>query len=300
MPIQTDNPQHKNESTLDEGNNVSPLDEVEEDLDLEFFLKTLESKFDGQAGNKSLRVNLGWDNDHERYWASHGRAIDRGFVTTGKGKGGSVRLADLIEDSSSDSAAQFTQDSSDYSEEPINIRERDLYDGALDVIDTGWVKSQNLDDHRVAITATMGRAETGGKWSRPDIAVLATKSFPYLPGRQFDIITFEIKPRRQTDVQGVFEALSHQQFANKAYILFHIESTVANDFAEKQPNGNRILGTARKHGVGVITSTDIADFDTWEELVPAERHTPDPEQANRFIAKCFSEDIKDWIIKLHK
>lgn len=289
MPEQTDTPQHNNELTVDKGG------------DLDRFLQTLRTEFSGYSGNQSLRIKLGWDNDPDRYWAAHGKALERGEVTMGKGRGGSVRLADLIEDSGSESVDQIIQDPSDSSGESQRFSERHLYPGARKAIEGGWVKAQRYDDHRSEITASMGRAETGGKWSRPDIAVLATKSFPYFPGRQFDIITFEIKPSGQTDIQGVFESLSHQQFANKAYILFHLEDRdIADNFAEKQPNADRILGTAKKHGVGLIITTDIADFDTWEELVPAERHIPDPDLANRFITKCFSDDVKNWIIKLHK
>ena len=182
----------------------------------------------------------------------------------------------------------------------MNDKESDLYPGAMRVLEKDWVNSENYDEHLVEITAWKGSANTGGPWSRPDIAVLATRTFPFLPGRQFDIITFEIKPLRETKVQGVFEALSHQQFANKAYVVFRLESEIADNFADRQPHADRILGTAKKHGIGVIVATDIADWETWEELLPAERHIPDPDQANRFIATCFSEETKEKVIKWHK
>ena len=271
----------------------------EADNDMALFLTTLADDFSGRAGNKALRDKLGWDADddgRDRYWATHGRARDRGLVVSGRGKGGSVALIDINDSSFQDTSVVNQDSSANSSEEYAN--ERDLYPGALKVIDTGWVKSENYDEHVVEITALKGSAPTGGTWSRPDIAVLATKSFPYLPSRQFDIMTFEIKPNWQTNVQGVFEGLSHQQFANKAYVVFHLRSSeIADNFAEKEP---RILGTAKKHGVGIIVATDIADWETWDELVPAERHTPDPEQANRFIATCFSAETKERVIKWHK
>lgn len=293
MPNQTestDNPQRQ-EPMAGGGDNETVVPEADEDLVL--FLKTLKEDFEGKAGNKTLRQKLGWDADdegRERYWATHGRAHDKGLVVKGGGKGGSVKLA-----------TDVNQDPPNSSEETKVGKEKELYPHALRVIETGWVKSENHDDHLVEITASKGKAPSGGTWSRPDIAVLATKSFPYLPSRQFDIITFEIKPTSQIDVQGVFEALSHQQFATKAYVVFHLKSSkIAENFAENQPHGDRILGTAKKHGIGIIIATDIADWETWDELVPAERHTPDPEQANRFIATCFSAETKERIIKWHK
>jgi hypothetical protein len=114
-------------------------------------------------------------------------------------------------------------------------------------------------------------------------------------------VTFEIKPEGQTTVEGVFEALSHQQFANRAYVIFHVpDEKVADQFVELQPHAERILSTAQKHGVGVIVAQNIADWDTWDELVPAARNQPDPEQANRFIATCFSEENREQVIKWHK
>ena len=298
---QTDMPQRQ-DSTDDRRDNETAVPEADEDLHL--FLKTLKDDFPGRAGNKALRQKLGWDAEgegRERYWETHGRAHDKGLVEKGGGKGGSVALVG-INDSSFENATDMNGDShTSSSEETTQTKESDLYPDASKVIEKGWMRSQNYDDHFMETTAFKGKAATGGRWSRPDIAVLATKSFPYLPGRQFDIITFEIKPKGQTDVQGVFEALSHQQFANKAYVVFHLGSAeVADNFAVNQSHGERILGTAKKHGVGIIIATNIADWETWDELVSAERHTPDPEQANRFIATCFSEETKERIIKWHK
>jgi hypothetical protein len=110
-----------------------------------------------------------------------------------------------------------------------------------------------------------GRASTGGKWTRPDISLLAVKAYPYLPHRYFDIVTFEVKPAGQTTVEGIFQALSHQQFATCAYSVFHgPELPSADLFQKKYSDALRILSTARKHGIGVILATDIADLEAWE------------------------------------
>lgn len=267
---------------------LSPTD------DLDLLINTLTVHFKGKAGNKALRERLGWTKTPDRYWSAHGRALDAGLLVKGQGKGGSVRLtAPEPEEVSIDMPAETV--AAEYQ------RELDLYPDAMKVIKEGWVREANYDDHLIETTAAKGRAATGGKWSRPDISVLAMKAFPYLPSRLFDIVTFEIKPAGQTTVEGVFEALSHQQFANRAYVIFHIPDTgIAENFTERQPYAERILSTARKHGVGVIVAQNISDWDTWDELVPATRSHPDPEQANRFIATCFSEHAREQIIKWHK
>lgn len=256
--------------------------------DLDALIKALKG-LEGKSGNKTLRKTLNWPN--ERYWAAHGRGIEQGKIIKGGGQGGSVKLSD-IENPITQAMNADGEDST---------READLYPHAHKVIRDSWAQEANYDEHIAEVTAAQGRANTGGKWSRPDVSVLAIKAFPYLPSRIFEIITFEIKPDGQTTVEGVFEALSHQQFASKSFVIFHIkDENSASHFIEKIPNSERIIHTARKHGVGIIVAQNIADWDTWEEIVPAERCNPNPEQANRFIATCFSEEARETIIKWHK
>lgn len=267
--------------------------------DLQAFMKRLaEPPFLGKAGNKSLRTALGWTSLSDRYWKAHGRALDQGLVVSGRGKGGSVQIVEVPKE------APLIQ-----SGDPVEVelaekaaqKEIDLYEPIRKVINDSWVKAENYDDYVVSITALRGRAYTGGKWTRPDISLLAVKAYPYLPQRYFDIVTFEVKPAGQTTVEGIFEALSHQQFATRAYTIFHVPDLKTGElFQDKYPDSLRILSTARKHGIGVILATDIADWEGWDEILTAERVNPDPEQANRFIATGFSQDIRDQIIKWHK
>jgi hypothetical protein len=277
----------------DLGTSVISTDSEPDDLQL--LIRCLSNpRFKGKAGNKSLKDALGWSDDNERYWNAHGRALDQGLAISGRGKGGSLQL--LVSDEIlSDEAAELT------AEGKPDGKEIDLYEPAKNVIKDFWAQSEHYDEYIVSVTAMRGRASTGGKWSRPDISILAVKAFPYLPDRIFEIVTFEVKPIGQITVEGVFEALSHQQFASRAYVIFHVpELDGAASFNQTISDGNRILGTARKHGIGVILASDIADWETWEEVLVPERVIPDPEQANRFIATGFSKDVHDRIIKWHK
>jgi hypothetical protein len=271
--------------------------------DLEILLEMLAStRFDGKAGNKALREELSWtsDADVERYWKARGRAIDSGKALSGKGKGGSIRLA-TFEVETATEVAPDTPAAGDASTQTTDGLERSLYAPAKTVIEQSWVREEFFDDQVVAITASRGRARTGGKWSRPDISVLAVKAFPYLPTRSFEIVTFEIKPSGNATVEAIFEALSHQQFATRSYALYVVEGPeFADNFVEKHQDGLRILNTARQHGVGVIVASNAGDWETWEELLAPRRVIPDPEQANRFIATCFPENDREQVIKWHK
>lgn len=57
---------------------------------------------------------------------------------------------------------------------------------------------------RREITAKQGSRQTGGKWTRPDVIAVGYKTFPYLPGRYLEVVTFEIKPFQTTDVSAVY------------------------------------------------------------------------------------------------
>jgi hypothetical protein len=142
-----------------------------------------------------------------------------------------------------------------------------------------------------------GRRNTGGSWTRPDVSVLATKAYPYLPHKSFEIITFEIKPAATVNVTAVFEALSHAQFATQSYVLVSLNGI---EFDKDIENTQRILALSNEHGVGFIIAGNLKDYDSWDERVRPRHNTPDPEQTNLFISTCFSEAAKSRVIKWHK
>lgn len=291
-----DNPPPSSSPEQTETSDVNVDNQV--DSDLEKFLEKLR-ELNGSAGNKALRESLDWTLDEDRYWAAHGRAVDRGLVLKGRGRGGSVSLPSVSE--AKDSDVENIDRAEPAHPSTVRISERDLYEPCLKVIRDSWAKLSNYDEHAAAITATKGSAQTGGKWTRPDISLVGIRAFPYLPGRYFEIVTFEIKPPDDVTVEGVFEALSHQQFATRSYVVFHIpDENEALNFADNHPAASRILETARRHGVGVMIAQQIDSWEGWEEIYAAETVSPHPEQANRFIATCFPDEIKDKIIKWHK
>ena len=269
---------------LDEVSALPQMDSVDE------LLSKLQ-ELNGSAGNKALREKLDWN--EEKYWEVHSRAVDLGKIVRGRGKGGSVSIAG----DGSDEVAELEVESSLVAEQ---VRERDLYDPARDIIRKSWSKSQGFDEFVVEVTADKGRAKTGGKWTRPDVALLGMRAFPFLPGRYFDIVTFEIKPEGKFDVEGVFEALSHKAFASKSYVIYKVTDKELDNGLLTSDVVSRVLEIATHYGVGVIVASDVGDWDTWDERVSASRGDPSPEQANRFIATCFSKEVHDNVIKWHK
>ncbi|MEQ1755169.1 MAG: hypothetical protein ABL973_13670 [Micropepsaceae bacterium] len=258
-------------------------------------IKTLEDSLlarvpEGDAiGNTTLQrglegIDRRWTTD--LFWAIRNRLIERGHLERGKGKGGSVRRARNIAAVQSRPAAA----------EPVVSQiqaERDLYGPMIKVIKENWSIDAGLDTVIVEITAQGGR-RPDGKWSRPDITLASYKTFPYVPGRHFDLITFEIKPTDTVDVTVVYEALAHRRAATRAYALLHIPGTSR---AALDDVLDEIILEAKRVGVGVIVAENPANYETWEELVEAARYDPDPQRLNDFLGTQVSQGFREQFVK---
>ncbi len=244
---------------------------------------------EGSVGNTSLLRSLRTANkdwNENLYWAIRNRLIERGHLERGKGKGGSVRRVKTVAVVADVPAAA----------QPIVDQiqaERDLYDPMSKVIRENWSPDSGLDAVIVEITAQGGR-RPDGKWSRPDVTLASYKTYPYVPGRHFDLITFEIKPTDGLDVTVVYEALAHRRAATRAYALLHIPSDRRPSFEEIV---DEICLEAKRVGVGVIVAESPNNYETWEELVEATRYEPEPQRLNDFLAKQVSQGFREQIMK---
>ena len=140
------------------------------------------------------------------------------------------------------------------------------------------------------ITAQDGR-RPDGKWTRPGVTLASYKTYPYVPGRHFDLITFEIKPHDSLDVTVVYETLSRA--ATRSYAVLHVP---AASQAALQEVVDEICLEAKRVGIGVLVAGVPHDHQTWEELVEATRIEPDPQRMNDFLAKQFSQGFREKII----
>ncbi|OZC49290.1 hypothetical protein CH289_17280 [Rhodococcus sp. RS1C4] len=123
---------------------------------------------------------------------------------------------------------------------------------------------------------------TGGRWSRPDIAVVRLRKFAYVPGEFLEVSTIEVKPFNNIDVSAVYEAVAHRRAATHAYVAVHVPAHLSVSLREDIKS---VRSVAAAHGVGLIRFADPADHSTWKYLVDAERVEPDPEKLSRFISE---------------
>jgi hypothetical protein len=250
-------------------------------------------------GNVTLRgqlVGQGWD--EARYWDIRNRLIERGLLQKGGGKGGSVKrvIAEPPEFKHLEPALVLDGAATSQSAS-VEGREADLYPPMAEVIKTRWAQDYRMDATIVEVTAQQGSKATRGKWTRPDITVAGYRTFPYVPGKHFDLIVFEVKPYKALDVTVVYEALGHRRAANRAYALIHLPDENKEEFESAL---DEVCSEAKKFGVGVIIASDPNDYDSWEEKVEAVRHEPDPERMNDFLAQQVPQGFREQIIKWFK
>ena len=216
---------------------------------------------DGSAvGNVTLRKALGWSFD--RYFAVRDSLVDADLLALGKGKGGSVRRVVI-----------------DPNPTVVFEREIDLYPSLRKVIQHEWARARRTTPIAVAVTGTLGRADTGGTWTRPDLTCVALRTFTYVPGTHLDVTTFEVKRAEALDVRAVFEAVAHRRAATEVYVLAY------TPFGSTDEDFRDVTEVAAAHGVGLITADDPSDFDTWDERVSARRFPTDPALLDDFIRK---------------
>jgi len=224
--------------------------------------------------NPEIQRQLGWDTT--RYWTVRNSIIDQNLLAVARGRGGLVcRVIAPASAAVPQVATPQAQPS---------IREEDLYQPVAAVLTSEWVREKRLERWLLHTTARQGRRETGGRWSRPDLVVVTQSVYPYVPGRHFDVITFEVKSKDAIDVTAVYEALAHRRAATKAYVLLHVPDADAEGLEYAL---TEVYSEAKKHGIGVIIFNQPGDFSGWEETVEPLRQEPDPRRLNDFLANQF-------------
>ena len=248
-----------------------------------------------RIGNTTLIRQLGWPEDE--YWEVRNRLVDRGVLQLGVGRGGSVQRRVNVEAASTGSEeVPNVRTPSDVPEalEETRVPEADLYVPIAKTLEDKWVKDKRVESAIVHITAQQGGRYTGGRWTRPDVTVATLSTYPYVPGRHFDVITFEVKPSDALDVTAVYEALAHSRSGTRAYLLVHVPDALQ---VQLEPTLVELASEAKRHGIGLIVVGDPADYGTWEERVDAERFEPDPRRMNDFLAQQLRQDQLERIVR---
>ena len=249
----------------------------------------------GQSiGNAKLREQfrkrLGTEADFTDtdYWQLRDSLIDDGSIVRGGGKGGSVHRVIVAAEEAPIVSPQ----------PPLVSTERSLYEPFRKAIESGYVKDNRIKRFISEITASQGRRNTGGKWTRPDLTLIAVRTYSFTPGKRLEVITFEVKPNLDTAFEGIFEALAHSVFAHRSYLAVMEEESEIDNNAD-QPPDERILQECTRLGVGYLTFTNPADYNTYQIVTSAKLTEPDPSEVDKFIVGQISaenqDELREWL-----
>lgn len=265
------------------------------------FLRAL-NELGGLAGNPTLRATLNWDDD--KYWRVHQELCDAGLIARGRGRGGTVilqtpkdvddlpALVEALPAKDASSVTEILKEAIADETEPVAIRELDLYEPLNGELVKFLKTRKGLHECGCQVTALLGRRDTGGSWSRPDLMAVGVRIYEYLPTKSVEVHTFEVKASYDVSVKGVLEALSHRESATHSHVIYHTDGKDWESF----PEARRIEQLAARHGVGVIVAASIESLDDWDELVAATRSSADPDIIDRTIG-TLSEQLKTNIRK---
>lgn len=128
-----------------------------------------------------------------------------------------------------------------------------------------------------AITDTAGGANTG-RWSKPDLCLIAYWRHKYSHAWQLDLHSFEVKPEGRCTNEAVHEALNHTSHAHYAHLVWH-----NTRWSDADQRCRAILERCRRYGVGLITMADQHDATSYVIRSPAERHAPSGDAVDEFI-----------------
>jgi hypothetical protein len=248
---------------------------------LDEFVDTLK-QLGNSSGNKKLRELLGWQENF--YWRAQARLIEDQRIAPGRGIGGSVHLIEPQEETNT--AGTQEDESRDVP------AESSLYAPLRKNIESKWINRLAFDEVKVDETHSLGRKDTGGRFTRPDITAVGIRRYLYV-SKRLEAVTFEIKNRDNVGIMGVLEAIAHREAANRSYVIYVAPS---NDLASEE--GERMLEVGRKYGIGIIFAENPDNVDEWEILLEAARHEPDPYRLDRFLGDTLSETTKEWLMKI--
>jgi hypothetical protein len=246
---------------------------------------------DGAAiGNKKVRLQItdeikqefGKTISEEDYWTIRNGLMAEGKITKGRGNGGSILL---VKDIPLETTPLLGSNKRN--------REYDLYEPLYKTITSKWLKDYyGIEDFVAEITANSGRRNTGGDWTRPDIALYAVRTYQYIPYKQIELITFEVKPLNHFYIGGVFETASHSAIAHRSYLMIYVSKS-QDDATE--PLLERLDSQAERMRIGFITFEDPKDADTFNVRVDAPLQQPDPADICNFIEIQFSQQKQQEI-----
>lgn len=244
-------------------------------------------------GNKRLRETLGWD--EPKYWTVRDGLEKKNAISKGRGRGGSVyRLRGLDTAHGNGSTAGGGTDATEETQAEETRAEVALYAPFQEFLLRRARDELGLSRFVIQRTAFAGRKKTGGKWTRPDFALVYRPDFNNLPDKLMEAHSYEIKLPEDA-ISGVYEATAHSRNVHRAYLAVFTGDNVEWVDTDEY---DRVKSECERLGIGFIRFEDAEDVDTYEVLVEASPKRPEHDNLDEFLETQLSDEnrrkIRSW------
>jgi hypothetical protein len=238
-------------------------------------------------GNTTLQRRSGLG---KRYWEVRNELLTSGYLTRGKGRGGSVARADA----DVGLAASVTRRG-----KAFVGKESDLYEPLKGWLTETWGKGvESGDFFEVLVTGTARKKQrASGQWSRPDVTLVQVNSYDYLPQPVPEVTTFEVKKFSDAEnIRSVYEAAAHSRWAHFSYLVAEVPNP-DYEFPE------RFVSELERFNLGLIFMwKESGEWRFEEQEWETERLSPEPEELNVLLKAFFqaSNRVKEFKLALGK
>ena len=165
--------------------------------------------------------------------------------------------------------------------------EKELEDGLHRYLDGPFVHAAATPyrGHRKVIANTARGGPKAGKWTQPDLTLIAIQRLSIQKRIELELFSFELKRQNDSDVDSVFEAVAHTRYAHYAYLAWHQPSL---DIVAKEKQRD-VESNCRTHGIGLILFSEPLLPATYLVLLAPARKTPHPYDVEEYLERRLKE-----------
>jgi len=157
------------------------------------------------------------------------------------------------------------------------MREKELYEPIRN-----WIGSPEFSPNKVGRLSTRYRKafntselqwlEESGEWLKPDVTLIKVSQRKYESTPELSVHSVEIKPKGQSLISGLFQALAYSRISDYCYLA-------APKGADWKP---RVDEVAERFGIGLIKFDSVTKWETYETR-DAKRMLPDADLRDEYI-----------------
>jgi hypothetical protein len=166
--------------------------------------------------------------------------------------------------------------------------EQELEDGVHRYLDGPFVHNATTPFRGSAkiIANTARGGPRSGKWTQPDLTLVAIQKLPILKRIELELFSFELKRAGDSDVHSVFEAVAHTRWTHYAYLAWHQPSSAQSPTEKKKD----VESNCRAHGIGLIVFADPLLAASYDILLAPTRKSPHPVDVEDYLEKRLKSD----------